>query len=205
MFKQLLFPVADSIGLSFCVALLPVVAVLLLLGVFRRPAWQASAAGLGVGLVIAVSVWKMPADMALSSVANGAVFALWPVMWIVINALLLYNITVTSGRFDAFRNWIVGNIPNDRRIVLILVGFCFGALLEGIAGFGAPVAITSSTRCWPPSAGRKPSRAGCARRALAACASITISTRWCAMMARSIRPPPSTCATAPRRKPWPAC
>ena len=144
MFKQLLFPVADSIGLSFCVALLPVVAVLLLLGVFRRPAWQASAAGLGVGLVIAVSVWKMPADMALSSVANGAVFALWPVMWIVINALLLYNITVTSGRFDAFRNWIVGNIPNDRRIVLILVGFCFGALLEGIAGFGAPVAITSS-------------------------------------------------------------
>jgi lactate permease len=72
------------------------------------------------------------------------VFALWPVMWIVVNALLLFNITVKSGHFGAFRSWLITHVPNDRRIILVVVGFCFGALLEGIAGFGTPVAITSS-------------------------------------------------------------
>ena len=65
-------------------------------------------------------------------------------MWIVVNALLLYNIAVRSGRFDAFRSWVSTHLPNDRRVVLVVIGFCFGALLEGIAGFGTPVAITSS-------------------------------------------------------------
>jgi lactate permease len=66
------------------------------------------------------------------------------VMWIVVNALLLYNIAVESKRFDAFRAWVLNHLPNDRRVVLVVIGFCFGALLEGIAGFGTPVAITSS-------------------------------------------------------------
>jgi lactate permease len=65
-------------------------------------------------------------------------------MWIVINALFLYNIAVSSGRFDAFRAWVLHNLPNDRRVILVAIGFCFGALLEGVAGFGTPVAITSS-------------------------------------------------------------
>jgi lactate permease len=144
MFKQLLTPVGDSLGLSFAVAILPIIAVLVILGVLRRPAWQAALAGLIVALVIAVGVWDMPVGLALDSVANGAVFALWPVMWIVVNALLLYNVAVKSGRFDAFRNWILAHIPNDRRVVLVVIGFCFGALLEGVSGFGTPVAITSS-------------------------------------------------------------
>ena len=144
MFRQLLTPVGDSLGLSFLVAILPVVAVLVLLGLLRRPAWQAALAGLIVGLIVAVSAWHMPIGLALAAVLNGAVFALWPVMWIVVNALLLYNIAVRSGRFDAFRAWVIANLPNDRRVVLVVVGFCFGALLEGIAGFGTPVAITSS-------------------------------------------------------------
>ena len=71
-------------------------------------------------------------------------FALWPVMWIVFSALLLYNIAVISGRFDAFREWLLANLPNDRRVVLVVIGFCFGCLLEGVAGFGTPVAITSA-------------------------------------------------------------
>jgi lactate permease len=144
MFHQLLTPVGDSLGLSFLVAVLPVLTVLLLLGVLRRPAWQAALAGLVVGLIIAVLPWQMPIGLALHSVLCGATFALWPVMWIVINALLLYNIAVRSGRFDAFRTWVITHLPNDRRVVLVVVGFCFGALLEGIAGFGTPVAITSS-------------------------------------------------------------
>jgi lactate permease len=144
MFQQLLAPVGDSLGLSFLVAALPVAAILVLLGVLRRPAWQAAAAGLIVAFVISVTVWGMPLNLAVNSVANGAVFALWPVMWIVLNALLLYHIAVKSGRFDAFRVWVIDHLPNDRPVVLVVIGFCFGALLEGVAGFGTPVAITSS-------------------------------------------------------------
>ena len=144
MFHQLLTPVAGSLPLSFIVAALPIAVVLVMLGVLRRPAWQASLAGLVVGLVIAILIWQFPIGLALDSVAAGAVFALWPVMWIVFNALLLYNIAVVSGRFDAFRDWVLDHLPNDRRIVLVVIGFCFGCLLEGISGFGTPVAITSA-------------------------------------------------------------
>lgn len=144
MFHQLLTPVGGSLLLSFVVAALPIVTVLVMLGVLRRPAWQASLGGLIVGLLIAVLIWDLPAGLALDSVAAGAVFALWPVMWIVFNALLLYNIAVVSGRFDAFRDWVVAHLPNDRRVVLVVIGFCFGCLLEGISGFGTPVAITSA-------------------------------------------------------------
>ncbi len=144
MFQQLLTPVAGSLPLSFVIAALPIAVVLALLGIARRPAWQSSLAGLIVGLVIAIGVWQLPAGLAFNSVANGIIFALWPVMWIVFTALLLYNLAVAAGRFDAFRDWVLVHLPNDRRVVLVVVAFCFGALLEGIAGFGTPVAITSS-------------------------------------------------------------
>jgi lactate permease len=144
MFHQLLTPVGDSLALSFLVAALPIATVLVLLGILKRPAWQAALAGLAVGLLISVAVWDLPANIAIASALNGAVFSLWPVMWIVVNALLLYNIALASGRFDAFRTWLMRHLPNDRRVILIAIGFCFGALLEGVAGFGAPVAITTS-------------------------------------------------------------
>src|ERR1700691_1338519 len=144
MFHQILTPVAGSLLLSIIVAALPIATVLVALGVLRRPAWQASLAGLIVGLIIAVLFWQFPAGLELDSVAAGSVFALCQVMWIVFNALLLYNIAVISGRFDAFRDWLLKALPNDRRIGLVVIGFCFGCLLEGIAGFGTPVAITSA-------------------------------------------------------------
>jgi len=144
MFQQLLTPVAGSLLLSFIVAVLPIVTVLYALGVARRPAWQASLMGVVVGLIVAILVWRFPVGLALDAFAAGAVFALWPVMWIVWNALFLYNIAVRSGKFDLFRRWMLHNIPADRRILLIVIGFSFGALMEGIAGFGTPVAITSS-------------------------------------------------------------
>ena len=144
MFHQLLTPVGGNLFLSFLVASIPIVVVLVMLGVLKRPAWQASLAGLASALIIAVTLWKMPSVMALNSVAAGAAFAAWPVMWIVFNALVLYNIAVNSGRFDAFRRWLIASLPNDRRIALIVIGFCFGALLEGVAGFGTPVAVTSA-------------------------------------------------------------
>ena len=144
MFDQLLTPVGDSLVLSSCVAALPIAVVLVSLGVLRRPAWQSSLAGLLVGLVIAITAWKLPIGLAFDSVAAGMVFALWPVMWIVFSGLLLYNIAVISGRFNAFRAWVLAHLPNDRRVVLVVIGYCFGCLLEGVAGFGTPVAITSA-------------------------------------------------------------
>lgn len=144
MFHQLLQPIGGSLWLSFLVASSPIAVVLVLLGIVRRPAWQASLAGLIVAFAVATIPWEMPARLAFSSMAAGATFALWPVMWIVFNGLVLYNVTVASGRFDAFRRWMIEHLPNDRRVVLVVVGFCFGCLLEGVAGYGLPVAITSS-------------------------------------------------------------
>jgi lactate permease len=144
MFHQLLTPIGNALLPSFIVAILPIVVVLVLLGWARRPAWQASLAGLVVGLVIAIAGWQFPVGLAINSVIAGAVFAVWPVMWIVVNAIILYNVAQRSGRFAAFRMWMIDNLPNDRRIVLVVIGFSFGALLEGISGFGTPIAITSS-------------------------------------------------------------
>ena len=144
MFHQLLTPIGDSLTLSFLVAAVPIAVVLVLLGVLRRPAWQSSLAGLASALVIAVALWNMPVKLALYSTFAGAMFAIWPVMWIAFNALLLYNITVAAGRFDAFRQWVVDHMPDDKRVVLIVIGFCFGTLLEGVAGFGTPVAVCSA-------------------------------------------------------------
>jgi lactate permease len=144
LFHQLLTPVAGNLLLSFLAASVPLAVLLVMLGVLRRPSWQAALAGLASGLIVAITVWKLPPALAANSAAAGAAFALWPVMWIVFNALVLYNITQKSGRFDAFRAWIIDHMPNDRRIVLVVVGFCVGCLLEGVAGFGAPVAITSA-------------------------------------------------------------
>jgi lactate permease len=144
MFNQILSPVGGNLPLSFLCAALPIATVLVALGVLRRPAWQASLAGLIVGLLTSIVLWKFPVGLAFDSVAAGAVFGLIPVMWIVFNALVLYNIAVESGRFDAFRDWLLANMPNDRRVALVVIGFCFGCLMEGISGFGTPVAITSA-------------------------------------------------------------
>ena len=144
MFHQLVTPVAGSLALSFLTAALPIAVVLVLLGLLRRPAWQSSIAGVAVALILAVLVWQMPVGLALSSIAAGATFAAWPVMWIVFNALLLYNISVVSGRFESFRAWMVEHLPDDSRVVLVVIGFAFGCLLEGVSGFGTPIAITSA-------------------------------------------------------------
>ncbi len=144
MFHQLLSPVANNLFLSFLVGFIPILVVLVLLGLVRLPAWQAALAGLVAGLLIAITVWQMPIGLAASATLNGVAFALFPVMWIVWNAMWLYNITVRSGKFELFRRWMVYNVPADKRILLLIIGFSFGALMEGIAGFGTPVAIGSA-------------------------------------------------------------
>jgi lactate permease len=144
MFHQLLTPVGGNLFLSFLVGLIPIAVVLVMLGILRLPAWQAALAGLIAGWILALWIWRMPPVLATQSTLNGFAFALWPVMWIVWNAMWLYNITVRTGKFDTFRRWMIHEVPPDRRILLLIIGFSFGALMEGIAGFGTPVAIASA-------------------------------------------------------------
>jgi lactate permease len=104
MFHQLLTPVGGSLFWSSLVATSPIFLVLFFLGALKRPAWQACLAGLTAGFVVAIGPWRFPFSLAMNAFGSGAAFALWPVMWIVFDALLLYNISVRSGRFYAFKN-----------------------------------------------------------------------------------------------------
>jgi lactate permease len=141
-YQQIYNPVGHSFGFSSIVAALPLITLFVLLGVFRMKAWLASIIGLAVALVVAVVFYSMPVLDALNSGVLGAAFGVFPIMWIVINAIWVYNLTVATGHFDVLRRSFA-SISDDQRIQAIIIAFCFGALLEALAGFGTPVAITS--------------------------------------------------------------
>ncbi|GAB2996835.1 L-lactate permease [Streptomyces pseudoechinosporeus] len=142
MYIQELEPVADSLGLSALVAALPLVIVLVLLGGVRMKAHLAGLIGLAAAALVAWLAYGMPLGQTLSSAAQGAVFGLFPILWIVVNALWVYRMTVRTRHFDILRRSF-GRLSDDPRIQALVVAFCFGALLEALAGFGAPVAICS--------------------------------------------------------------
>ncbi|MGW1726387.1 L-lactate permease [Streptomyces sp. NPDC002306] len=142
MYVQELQPVADSLGLSALVAALPLLIVLVLLGGVRLKAHLAGLAGLTAAVLVACLAYGMPLDQTLSSAVQGAVFGLFPILWIVVNALWVYRMTVRTRHFDVLRRSF-GRLSDDPRIQALVVAFCFGALLEALAGFGAPVAICS--------------------------------------------------------------
>jgi lactate permease len=134
--------VGHSLGLSAVASMIPLAVVLVLLGVLRVRAHWAALAGLAAALLVAILGFGMPAGMSLSVAAHGAFYGLFPIMWIVVSALWVFNMTVATGHFDVLRRSF-GALSTDQRTQAILVAFCFGALLEALAGFGAPVAITS--------------------------------------------------------------
>src|SRR3954463_12323095 len=142
MYHQVLDPVGDSLGLSSIFAALPIVVLFVLLGVLKMKAQWAALISLAVALVVAIAVYSMPAGQAFDSAAEGAAFGLFPIMWIVINALWIYTMTVRTGHFQVLRR-AFGRISDDQRIQAVIIAFSFGALLEALAGFGTPVAITS--------------------------------------------------------------
>ncbi|KPV43450.1 lactate permease [Alicyclobacillus ferrooxydans] len=144
MFHQILLPVSGATLPSFLVGMIPILVVLVLLGIVKAPAWISALIGLVIGFIIAVTVWKIPGHLAFSAIGNGMVFALWPVMWIVFAAMWLYNLSQRTGAFDQFRRWMYHYATSDRRIQVLMIAFSFGALMEGIAGFGTPVAIASA-------------------------------------------------------------
>ncbi|MGW3846003.1 L-lactate permease [Streptomyces fagopyri] len=142
MYVQQVEPVADSLGLSALVAALPLVIVLVLLGGVRMKAHLAALLGLLAAALVALFAYGMPVGQTLSGAAQGAVFGVFPILWIVVNALWVYRMTVRTRHFDILRRSF-GRLSDDPRIQALVVAFCFGALLEALAGFGAPVAICS--------------------------------------------------------------
>jgi L-lactate transport len=132
-----------SLVSSALIAVIPLAVVLVLMGIFRKGGLLSAASGLATALILAVAVWQMPPSLAGWSIAYGFAFALWSILWLVFNALWLYNLSMGTGSFDRLRLWIQQHASGDPCIQATLVAFCFGALLEGSAGFGAPVAITA--------------------------------------------------------------
>jgi lactate permease len=141
MHRQVLDPVADSVALSAVFAALPLAVLFVLLGVLKVKAWIAALVSLAIALVVAVVAYGMPVGQALLSSTEGAAFGFFPILWIVINAIWVYNLTVATGHFDVLRRSFEKVSP-DQRIQAIIIAFCFGALIEALAGFGTPVAIT---------------------------------------------------------------
>ncbi len=143
LFHQNYSPVAGSVLLSALVASIPPLLLALCLAVFRVPPWKSAIVGATSAFVLAWLVWGMPLGLTFAAATHGMAYGLWPICWIVLSAVLFYNLSVESGDFDVIRRSLA-RLTTDRRIQILLVAFCFGALIEGIAGFGAPVAITAS-------------------------------------------------------------
>ena len=140
-FQQDLQPVGDSLFLSALCGAIPLITLFVLLGGLRLKAWLAGLISLGAALIVAIVLFAMPVGQALLAATEGAAFGFFPIMWIVLNAIWVYNLTVESGHFDVLRRSFE-KVSADQRNQAIIIAFCFGALLEALAGFGTPVAIT---------------------------------------------------------------
>ena len=136
-------PIVGNLGISALVAALPIFSLLYLLGVKRKPAWVAGLSGAATAALVALFAYRMPAGAMLSATAYGAAFGLFPIGWVVFNAILLYRITVETGQFDIVRD-SVASLTEDRRLQALLIAFAFGAFIEGAAGFGTPVAVSAA-------------------------------------------------------------
>ena len=157
MYQQTLDPIGGSLGWSAVAAAVPLIAMFVMLGVFRWKAHRAALVGLAIAISAAVIGWGMPIPQVASATAEGAFYGIFPILWILLNALFVYRLTVNSGWFEEVGR-VIRSISDDQRILAILIAFCFGALLESLAGFGAPVAISAAMLL---AAGMKPLKAAC--------------------------------------------
>ena len=142
MYQQILDPVAHSLAWSSLVAALPLLLLFVMLGVLRVTAWVASLVSLALAVLLAILVYGMPLGQTLLAGTEGAAFGFFPILWIVINAIWVYQMTVETGHFDVLRRSFA-RVSDDQRIQAVIIAFSFGALLEALAGFGTPVAVTS--------------------------------------------------------------
>ena len=130
-----------NLGISALFATLPLAVVLIFMGGLRKSGALSAAMGLATAFLLALFVWGMPLPLAVLSGLYGFAYAVWPILWIVFAALWLYNLSVDIGKFDLLRRWMSEHASGDPCVQVILVAFCFGALLEGTSGFGSPVAV----------------------------------------------------------------
>lgn len=133
----------NNVWLSTLAAAIPVVVMLAALAFFHIKAHIAALMGLVSALVVAIVGFTMPADTALSAALYGAAYGLFPIGWIILNVIFLYQLTDRKGQFKILRESIAG-ISGDRRLQLLLIAFSFGAFFEGAGGFGTPVAVTGA-------------------------------------------------------------
>src|SRR5215469_1874006 len=143
MWQQNYTPIANSLPLSTLVAAIPIFVLLYLLGVRRVPAWKSALAGLAAAFLVALFGFGMPLNLVSAATVYGAAFGLWPIGWVVFAAVLLYRVTLESGRFEVLKDSIA-HLADDRRLQVLLIAFAFGAFIEGAAGFGTPVAIAAT-------------------------------------------------------------
>ena len=134
--------VGSSLALTALLGLLPLVVFFVLLGVFKVKTHVCAIISLAVALAAAIFAFGMPVDLALLSATQGAAFGLFPIVYIVIMAVWLYNLTEKTGRSEDVRRVFAAVGKGDMRVQALLIGFCFCGLMEGLAGFGAPVAIS---------------------------------------------------------------
>lgn len=142
MYEQIFDPIGGSLALSSAFAALPLLTIFVLLGAVRMKAQWAALIALAVALIVAVAVYGMPVGQAFSSAAEGATFGIFPIMWIVVTAIWIYNMTVETGHFGVLRRSF-GTVSSDQRVQAVIIAFCFGGLMEALAGFGTPVAISA--------------------------------------------------------------
>jgi lactate permease len=140
---QQLYSPLGSLGVSALAAVIPIVFFFLALAVFRLKGHVAGSITLALSIAVAIFAFQMPVDMAFAAAGYGFAYGLWPIAWIIVAAVFLYKLTVKSGQFEVIRSSVL-SITDDQRLQVLLIGFCFGAFLEGAAGFGAPVAITAA-------------------------------------------------------------
>jgi lactate permease len=143
MWAQSYTPLGDNLGLSAIVAALPIFTLLFLLAFFRKPAWVSALTGVAVAALVALFAYHMPPLMVVSAALYGAAYGLLPIGWIVYTAILLYRLTVDTGKFEIIKDSIA-SMTGDRRLQALLIAFAFGAFLEGAAGFGTPVAVAAA-------------------------------------------------------------
>jgi len=134
---------AGNIWISSLIASLPILFFFVALTVLRMKGYLAGTITVVLALLVSIFFFRMPIAMALAAAGAGFLFGLWPIAWIIVMAVFLYKITVRTGQFEIIRASVV-SITEDQRLQMLLVGFSFGAFLEGASGFGAPVAITAA-------------------------------------------------------------
>src|SRR6202045_2632286 len=142
MFTQVIDPL-DNLTLTCLVALIPVVSLLVMLAVFRIPAWIATLVGSIITFALAAWVWKMPLDNGTHAYLYGAATGGWNVDWITLWGMVLFNTMSVSGLFENFRRWLIALGGMDVRVQTMLFAWAFGALLEGLVGFGYPWAVVA--------------------------------------------------------------